>query len=320
MPDNMKWKYGLLSSSMPLELEASRVLTSKGFTVSSNYKYDKGNTESVRNLSVDLYAKTSFLGTGRAKLEILMECRHRHPNMAWFFMPDPNPAETSPAIPGNAIRIVDKFSSYVIESAAAAAFDAGMPVCQKGLEIDTATGDVDESPFRQGLSQLQYAIPYLLTENVLYYMEEDPVENLPFIFCPIFLASPKLFVLKKEVSAGEIEASSHIEDVADETPHLMMHLDYSKDFETRCISEVSRLKELQRSDKAMIVERKRAGYYETDFNLPFTIIESLMDADRCYLEVLFTQFLICNRSHFPGLVDTIKATATSALETQRLLD
>jgi len=315
---------------MPLELEAAKVLTSKGFTVSSNYKYDKGNPEFVRDMSVDLHARTyspfsesnsvSDPGEATAKLELLVECMHRHSDIAWFFLPDPNSADTSPVILGNTIRMVDKFSSYVIESDAAVAFDASMPICQKGLEIDTARGDADESVFRQGLSQLQYAIPYLLTENVLFYIEEEPVKNIPFLFCPIFLTNSDLFVLGGDVTSEDIEASSHIRDIADETPYLMMYLDYSKDFENRCVSETARMANIQKSEKAMIIERKRAGYYGSEFNLPFTIIESLITANRCYLDVFFTQFIICNSSHFPMLVDVIKDTVKTALETRTLIN
>lgn len=328
MSDSMKWKHGLLSSSMPLELEAARSLTSKGFTVNSNYKYDKGNPEFIRDMSVDLHAKAyppfyesdgEAVPEATAKLELLVECRHRHSDIAWFFLPDPNPSGNSPVIPGNTIRMVDKFSSYVIESDAAVAFDGSMPVCQKGLEIDTVKGDVDESAFRQGLSQLQYAIPFLLTENILLHIEEEPVKNIPFLFCPIFLTNSDLFVLGEAVTSEDIEASSHIRDVADETPYLMMYLDYSKDFENRCVSETSRLADIQRSDKAMSIERKRAGYYGSEFNLPFTIIESLITANRCYLDVFFTQFIICNSSHFPTLIDVIKETVKSALETRKLI-
>jgi len=326
-----KWKTALLSSGMPLELEASRVLVSKGFIVNSNYKYDQSDSRFIKDISVGLHAKANapFPGANEkspsqaneksGQLELLVECRHRHSDIVWFFLPNPNPGNASPIMQENTIRVVDNFSSYVMESDAAAAFDAAMPVCQKGLEVDTVKGDVDETSFKHGLSQLQYAIPHLLTENVISHIEEETEQNLPFLFCPVFLTNSKLFVLNKSATAEDIEASSRIQDISDDVPYLMIYLDYSKDFEGRCVSEIFRLGELRRNEKAMIVERKRAGYYGTRFNLPFTIVESLMMADRSYMDVFFTRFIICNNSHFPILVDTVREITESVLETKKLI-
>jgi len=332
LSDNLKWKTGLLSSSMPLELEAGRVLVSKGFAVNSDYKYARSDFEFINDLFIDLHAKshTPFPDPDgeqssdsveiTAQLELLVECRQRHPDAAWLFLPDPNERECSPASLGSTLRIVDKFSSYTIESDAAAVFDAELPICQKGLEIDLAKGDTDDSVFRQGISQLQYALPRLLTENVLFYIEDQPDENVPFLFCPIFLTNVQLFTLNKDATGQQIETASEFQEIATPAPCLIIHSDYSPGFKSQCMSEISRLKELQKSDKAMVIERKRARYYKSGFNLPFTIIESLNAGNRYYLDALFTQFIICTNSHFSMLVDTVKKIAESALETRKLIE
>lgn len=327
MTDNAKWKNGLLSSNMPLELEAAGILASKGFAVHSNYKYDQSDFSVIRDLGVDIHAKTfvsdpeQTSGSRKsAQLELLIECRHRHPDSVWVFLPDPNPPQLSPVTAGNTIRMIDKFSSYIIVSDASARFDGQMPICQKGIEINMEKGDADETVFRQGLSQLQYALPRILTENILFYIENRSEDNIPFLFCPVFLTNSELFVLNKNTGAKEIEDASAIRDIADQVPCLLMYLRYSPDFESQCRNEASRLQDLQRSGKAMIVERKRAAYYESRFNLPFTIIDALMAADRYYLDLLFTQFIICSSSGFHILVDKIKETALAAATSQRKLE
>ncbi len=327
MADNLKWKNGLLSSNMPLELEAANILTSKGFAVHSNYKYDQSDFSIIRELGVDLHAKTFVSDPAEtsgsrksAQLELLIECRHRHSDSAWVFLPDPNPPELSPVIPGNTIRMVDKFSSYTIESDASALFDTGMPICQKGLQIDMEKGDADEAVFRQGLSQLQYALPRILTENILFYIEARPEDNIPFLFCPVFLTNSELFVLNRNAGVKEIESASRISDIAAQVPCLVMYLRYSPDFESQCRNEASRLQDLHRTAPAMIIERRRAAYYESRFNLPFTIIDALMAADRYYLDVFFTQFIVCSSSHFPMLADRIRETVLSAVSSQRKLE
>jgi hypothetical protein len=319
----MNWKNALLSSGMALELEAARVLTEKGFAVTSNYKYNQSKIGFTKDASVDLYAKAyaPFSNSGKtgAQLELLVECRQRHSTVAWLFLPDLNQPDCSPVTMGNTLRVIDKFSSYLIESEATANFEAGIPVCQKGIEIDMAKGDADELPFKQGLSQLQYALPRLLTENVLLYIEAHPAENIPFVFCPIFLTNSPLFVLDKNISPEQIERCGDISEIASESPYLAVYLDFGRDFEFQCMDETSRLTELHKSEPAMVIERKRAGYYETQFNLPFSIIESLMTGDRYYLNAFFTQFIICRNSYFSVLVDILKKTVESAVETRRMI-
>lgn len=319
----MNWKNALLSSGMALELEAARVLTEKGFAVTSNYKYDQSKAGFTKDVSVDLYAKayTPFSNSGKtsAQMELLVECRQRHSSVAWLFLPDLNQPDCSPITLGNTIRVIDKFSSYIIDSDAAASFEAGLPVCQKGLEIDMSKGDADEQAFKQGLSQLQYALPRLLTENVLLYIEAHPADNIPFVFCPIFLTNSPLFILDKNISPEQIERCGEIREIASESPYLAMYVDYTRDFESQCMDETSRLAELHKSEQAMVIERKRAGYYETQFNLPFSIIESLMTGDRYYLNAFFTQFIICRNSYFSVLVDILKRTTESAVEKRKMI-
>ncbi len=327
MADNLKWKNGLLSSNMPLELEAANILSSKGFAVQSNYKYDQSDFSVIRDLGVDLHAKTFVSDPAQtsgkrkiAQLELLIECRHRYSDAVWVFLPDTNPPELSPVTPGNTIRMVDKFSSYIIASDASALFDAEMPICQKGIEINMEKGDADETVFRQGLSQLQYALPRILTENILFYIETRSEDNIPFLFCPVFLTNSELFVLNRNAGIKEINKASEIGDIAAQVPYLLMYLRYSPDFESQCRNEASRLQDLRRSGNAMIIERRRAAYYESRFNLPFTIIDALMTADRYYLDVFFTQFIVCSSSHFHILADRIRDTAVSAVSSQIKLE
>ncbi len=325
MPDNLKWKKGLLSSGMPLEFEATSLLVSKGFAVNSDFKYTEVNDSGVaRDSSVAIHAVShipfSDPDKTTARIDLLASCRHRRPDEAWLFLPDLNKPNFSPATPGNTIRVIDNFSPYTIESDASVTFDADLPVCQKGIEIDMETGNVSDSMFREGLIQLQYAIPRLLTENAILYLSLLPEQNVPFIFCPVLLTTAQLFVVNKDATTDQIEACSEIHDIATRVPYLIMYSDYGPDFEAQCMRECNKLKKLQRSDKAMAVEQKRARHYKSQQNLPFTIIEALVSGDRYYLNTFFTQFIICSNANFQTLVDTIKKTAVSALNTRKYIE
>ncbi|OQY60706.1 MAG: hypothetical protein B6245_00195 [Desulfobacteraceae bacterium 4572_88] len=330
MSDHLKWKKGLLSSSLPLEWEISRQLVSEGFVVHSDYKYSQSHSAPVRSAPVDLCAKAYMpfrpasqplsQSSLTAQLELLIECRHRNPDKIWLFLPDPNLPEVSPARVGNTLRVVDKFSSYVIESEAPAAFDMQLPLCQKGLEIDSRTGDIDESVLRNALLQLQYALPRLLTENVLFYLVSPSPENIPFLFCPVILTNTQLFVLNRDTDSKQVEACSEIRDIAAPAPYLTLYLNCSADFEAQCMRETLRLKPLQRNERAMVIERRRARHYQNQSLLPFTIIDALTTAEHYHTQAFFTQFIVCSNSHFAELLEHIRNTATSALSSRLLIE
>ena len=324
MSDNLKWKSALLSSNMPLEFEASNILVSKGFAVHSGFKYSINDSGVIKDAPVDIHAAAhtpfSDMKKATARIEFLIECRHRHRNHIWLFLPDMNKPDFSPVTLGNTIRIVDQFSPYAVESKASFHFDSKIPVCHKGIEVDTEHGNVSDTVFKEGLARLQYALPRLLTENTLFYLNNHPDDNIPFLFCPILLTTAKLFVASENMNIIQIEASSAIEDIAVQVPYLIIYSDYGPDFEYQCKTECNRLKKFQRSDKATLIEQKRARYYGTQQNLPFTIIESLINAERYYLNTFFTQFIICDKPHFEELVNTIKKTVTSALRTRKFIE
>ena len=155
------WKERLMTSGAPLEFEAAKILVSKGFTVDSKYKQTVSN--SWREMNVDLHASAappfSDPESADGLFEILVSCAQRRSEEVWLFLPDPNKPDDSPAASGNGIRIVDNFSSYVVDTKAVDDLDSNMPVCFKGLEINEATGAIVEPVIEWGLSQLQFALP-----------------------------------------------------------------------------------------------------------------------------------------------------------------
>src|ERR1051325_785717 len=100
MSKDSKWKSRLLSSSLPLEYEAAKLLVSRGFGVDSDYSYSRDDSGVVKDFSVDVHGTAYAPFSKRKNLEIqlslLVECKQRNPNVKWLFFPDPNKGELSP--------------------------------------------------------------------------------------------------------------------------------------------------------------------------------------------------------------------------------
>ncbi|MDZ8140892.1 MAG: hypothetical protein RM049_37330, partial [Nostoc sp. DedQUE04] len=171
MASSAKWKSKLVSSSLPLEFEVAKSLVSHGFAVDADYTYARDDSGIVKDFSVDLQA-TAFLPFSNrnkitATLELLVECKQRHPNVKWLFFPDPNRLDFSPITLGRTIRAVDQFSKKFFRSNVTVEFDSHAPHCYKGIEVDESDGRVYDAELKHGISQLQYALPRLLTETSL---------------------------------------------------------------------------------------------------------------------------------------------------------
>ncbi len=317
-----------MASGMPLKFQAANALVGRGFSVRTDYRFgrtapaDQGPLER-RETRVDLYAvaHSPFSKPDKmtAQVELLAECAHRRPGTAWMFLPDPNTGAGSPAVQGRTVRAVDQFSPYAMGASALEALEADLPVCQAGLEIDMDTGSTDFSALDRGLTRLQYALPRLFAENVMRYMTAPPPENVPFLFCPILITTAPLYVMDPGAGVDRFASVDRIDDLAGETPYLVMYLDYGPEFEALCRAECTQMTALQRSDKAMLIEQKRARYSDSQDFLPFTIIDALITGERFYLSAFFTQFIVCTLSAFPELLDRLKKTAVSTLRSRKYI-
>ncbi len=321
MPDMPAWKQSLLASNAPLQYEASEILAAQGFVVDADYKYAPaaGGAEAAADIRAVAFSPFSDADQAHGRCDVLAQCRHRPAEAVWLFTPDPNAAGGFSGAGGGALRAVDHFSTYALEPGAAAAFEKDMPVCRKGLELNLTAGEVDAAAFAQDLLTLQYALPRLFTDNALAFMTERPEMNLPFFFLPVLVTNVRLMAADKGLSVQAVEAAEDIGDIARQVPCLVLHLDYGPDFAACCARECRRLKALQKSDKAMMAEQKRARHFNSREDLPFTVIESLLAADRRRLNAFFTRFVICDAACFGTLLARLKETVSGVLKTRKPL-
>lgn len=318
MSNSGKWKSKLISSSLPLEFEVAKFLVSKGFSVNADYTYARDDSGVVKDFSVDLHA-TAYLPFSNpnkitAQLDLLVECKQRNPNIKWLFFPEPNFPDFSSITLGRTIRVIDEFSIKFFRSNVTVDFDAPIPHCYKGVEVDELNGNVYDSELKHGISQLQYALPRLLAETALSNLYGHLEDNNPFLICPILLTTAKLMVAQRKLTTNMVEAATCLSDVSEPVPYLVLYSDYGPDFKRHCITECTQLGKL---DPEILNKfdtyRSRNGEYSSISTSFFC--HCLATGMRSDLVSYFTQFVVCQLSSLDVLVRDIKQVASTAART-----
>lgn len=324
MSNESMWKEALLSSAIPIAFEAAQILVEKGFSVVPDFRFSVFDHGKKTDRHVDIHAFSmpcvSGSQTKDARLDILVQCAHFSREAILVFLSDPNPEASSPVIPGNTLRVIDNFSSRVLDMKAGEYLDRGIAKALSGVVLETRLGSAEKDSVTRHVELLQFGLPRLITENTLEFMLGAPEQNIPFMIAPVLISSAPLYVTKEGVTTEEIIRAGALEEVCAEKPCVLYYSRYGPDFEATVRNEAESLRILLHKQRAMSIEMKRARYYKTQVNLPFTIIDSFIQAKRYYLEAFFSQFFIVHSSHFPVFTDEIRNTSQKILETGKQIE
>jgi hypothetical protein len=319
----LKWKSKLISSSLPLEFEAAKILVAKGFTISSDFSYARNDAGVVKDFSVDLHAM-AYLPfsnpqniSSTAKLELLVECKQRLKDISWLFLPSHRPFFAYNDF-GYALCAEDQFSQLFFPYHATAYFEKPMCFCYKGTEIDEKNGSVYDAELKHGIAQLQYALPRLYVERVLEDIRYDYATR-PFLFCSILVTTANLFVAHESLVTADVEKSSSLKDIAHQVPYLIFISDYGPDFKSHCLEEFAPLAELPNNKIIKILDGYRKKHISNKNQLPSALATSLAEGERSQLYSRFTHFVICNMQHFPSLMTHLKRSTTTAVRNLKQL-
>ena len=307
----------MISSSLPLEFEAAKVLVSKRFSITADFAYARIDSGVSKDFSVDVHA-TGFPPFSNpneilATLELLVECKQRHSNISWLFFPDPNRGDFSPIVLGYTLRAVDVFSRSFFAPDTTVSFDKDVRFCYKGTEIDESNGSVYDAELKHGITQLQYALPRLYTQSAISNVTNHPEDNHPFLFCTILLTTANLFVAHRSMTTADVEKSSSLKDIADPFPYLVLYSDYGPDFESHCRKECAPFIRLSKTKSLLDIETYRRENGEYDHLLPSVVGTSFAGGLAYELRSHFTQFVVCTMKHFPSLIDRIKRIAARSV-------
>lgn len=314
MSESNKWKSKLLSSSVPMEYEVAQILVGKNFSTDVDFSYTRIDSGIEKDFSVDLRA-TSYITNKsddiQAVVELLVECKYRHPSNKWLFFEDPNDGGFSSFTIGHTLRAVDEFSWKFFPANSTVAFDKNNCFCIKGVEIDVSSGGVHDSEIRHGLLQLQYALPRLLTDRIGFEIFNTEDENTPFFFCPILLTTSPILVARTGFKIGTVEQADKLEDFSIVAPWVVVHSDLTPEFDRHRARQCEELSKIAEEPwvKDLGMHREARGEYK--HRLPIEQLRMLAGKKRRRPLEYFSQTIVCSLEHFPRLLQEIKRTTKS---------
>ena len=317
MSDSFSWKDMLLSSGIPMELDAARLLIAEGFSVNSNINYILNHGDSSFNGGIDLHGEIHLPfgeNDNSVYFDLLINCSFCHKDAVWMFSPNPNIRDIFYKNSGTAIRIIDQFSPFMIPQEEFAGFESQSPQSFRGMEINIATGEDSGADFMTKLFRLQYFMPTLIIDRIFTFLAGRPDDNFPFLICPVLLTTAPIYLLDEDITPEDIEKASGIDDISSKKPYLIMETNIGPDFKHLCMKQARPLEKLLRTDEAMEIEMKKARFYQSRSNLPFTIIEAFIMGDYFYLSRFFTHFFICSADSFPNFIRQLKSMVGSGLK------
>jgi hypothetical protein len=231
-----KWKSRLLSSSIPLEYEVAKILVKNTFSVNFDYSYKRKDDSAEKDFSVDVkgYGFCPFSENKpiNAEVTVIAECKYRVEGTKWLFIPDID--THTPKVMGNVIRAFDLFSKYHYDRSiiTPSLFEfTKLPTCLKGVEVNITSGEVHETGIVHGISQLKYALPQIIhdeIENTLWANHVD--DTHPFFIIPLLVTTADLYILNKNATTKSIKDTSDLKGISRKVPYLKLYSNTSPDF------------------------------------------------------------------------------------------
>ena len=313
-----------MSSGIPLEFEAAKLLGSKQFFVSSDYSYSRDESGLLKDFSVDIHANRSLSAQdiGRCNIELLVECKYRMPTTKWLFLPSPiikgaeEYNERSRRLIIRTLKFICEFSPLYPLRKRIFPFKLEMqaPLCYKGVEINISNGDVYDKDIKHGIAQLQYGLPRLITEEIMFSIGNYEASNdapflvAPFLVMPILLTTADIYVTKSITTMKDVERASDIADIADKAKYVVLYEDYGPDFERHSLKECKPLLDLINTKNFKSVNQRieklnlKQKYPRTT---PEQVAKGIAEGNLHYLKKYFGSYMVCNFENFPELIDRL---------------
>jgi hypothetical protein len=324
MNESKKWKSRLLSSSLPLEYEVAKILTDLDFSISFDYTYYRKDGEHKKEFSTDLRGYTSFPLDNEneidADLTLIAECKYREEGKKWIFLPDINKPEFSIFTFGHTIKSLAEFSTYKNKQNPIVSFEEKLEFALKGVEVNLTTGEVFDKDIRHGISQLKFALPYLIKDSIEGNIYGHLVDAKPSYLLSILITNSELYIFNNDFSIDKIKKVEKIEDLAKKVPYLICHSEIGPDFidhhkdifeDFNSNAEQPNMKKFEAFQKT--TKDKKYGIYNSpirtcsdlEFSFPYTLKE------------YYSQHFICSFEHFPELINLILKILSKATKRKR---
>jgi len=305
-----KWKVKLLSSSLPLEFEVARLMARRGFTVAADFPYLRDDGGIQKEFSVDIIA--GWLASKLRKvnascwLSLLLECKYRRRGISWLFLPDPEGGPLTFTSSGHVVRVVDEFSTWFVHRSPDH-FDRMTPRAYKGTEIDIEDGAVDDSRIRHGLSQLQHALPALLSERIRDAVSQHPEDNAPFLYAGVLVTNAPIILAHRQLGMKQVERAATVSELGEVVPYLSVHVETGPQFELHVASQCNQLLKHVKDEGFKAIEASRRAANQPEYCLPSVLAVSLSAGHTHFsFNHPFNQVIVCNVAHLAELIGLIK--------------
>ena len=221
-----KWKETILRSGLPLEYELKNYLSEKGCI--SNYEFSyirKDDSNGERAFSYDL---DSSLTRDPHFVKFMIECKYRHPNTKWIFLPSEygGPDDIYSIDFMHPLDLFCEVQSACLQDPYYPEF---APLCSKGVEIFEK--ETNNKTLDQATSQIAYAFADQITESIENQVNKLMVTDTIFYHVPIIITTADLYLLKPGTTISQIKQASSLSDVANEFDSLI--LQYSPNIELK---------------------------------------------------------------------------------------
>lgn len=313
MSETKKWKSRLLSSSIPLEYEVAKILSDLDFMVSFDYTYYRRDGEFKKEFSTDIKGYFLFpLNTENeidASLTSLVECKYREEGKKWIFLPDVNKLDTSSFMPGNTIKSLSEFSTIKNKDNLIGNFEDKLDFALKGVEVSLTTGEVFDKDIRHGISQLQFALPYLIKGCIGSNVFGHLVDVKPEYLISILVTNADLYILNDNFSIDKIREVENFEELAKKVPYLVYFSDIGPDF-TDHHKEIFKnfYFECKNNENLKIFEAFQETKKHKKYGIYDSPIRTFSDLEQSFYHTLnkyYSQHFICSFEHFPDLIKLI---------------
>ncbi|MDR2264370.1 MAG: hypothetical protein LBE93_13085 [Enterobacter asburiae] len=318
MSENKKWKEKLISSSFPLEYLVSRKLADLDIAVQNEFTYSRDDAGILKDFSIDLHG-SYWNEECTFHLIFLIECKQRHDKNKWLFMRDPNIPDFSSHTLGYTLRTVDNFTRMIVPTDSTYALDEKIDFVVKGLEIDTSNGNVYDNELKHGLSQLAYALPDVMIQNISHCIHSHPDDNIPFFFVPILLTTSELFVTHDDFSVQKIRESQELDDIAQNVPYVIMENQHTPGFGIHRAKRFAAYDYFLGSSQLGVINALREKHGEHSRTLPMERILDLANRPHQHFPEYFSQILVCSLANLDSLVKEIIEIAENSMKEAKKL-
>ena len=240
-----KWKHRLLSSGLPLEHIAMRLLGEQHFLNCGPYSYRIGAKDDEKAGSVDIHGFRILkeIPESQGGFDLLVECKYSNPSVRWVFCSLTGYQSTL----AEPFFYFDELSEHKIERDRLDKYAGSWRCCGRGAAISSDSSD--DRQISHGLEQLRYGCIsrcsgiFMRTAAALRKDTSYVLAGHGVTMClPVLVTNAELWILRRRIDLKVIYTSQSLKDIADKVDYLVCFEKAGPEKNRFCFEEMRKLK------------------------------------------------------------------------------